>query len=72
MAVAIFGTKVLMDLLIAREIGQPIHEDVPEGHTVKAGTPTMGGLAIVGAAVVGYLCAHVRRQRACSPAPACS
>jgi phospho-N-acetylmuramoyl-pentapeptide-transferase len=49
-----------MDLLIARNVGQPIHEDVPEGHTVKAGTPTMGGLAIVGAAVVGYLGAHVR------------
>ena len=59
-AVAIFGTKVLMDLLIARKIGQPIHEDVPEGHTVKAGTPPMGGLAIVGSAVVGYLGAHLR------------
>ena len=59
-AVAIFGTKVLIDLLIARKVGQPIHEDVPEGHTVKAGTPTMGGVAIVGAAVVGYLGAHVR------------
>ena len=57
---AIFGTKLLMDLLIAREVGQPIHEDVPDGHTIKAGTPTMGGLAIVGAAVVGYLGAHVR------------
>jgi phospho-N-acetylmuramoyl-pentapeptide-transferase len=59
-AVAIFGTKVLMDVLIARQVGQPIHEDVPEGHTVKAGTPPMGGLAIVGAAVVGYLGAHLR------------
>jgi phospho-N-acetylmuramoyl-pentapeptide-transferase len=59
-AVAIFGTKLLMDLLVARNVGQPIHEDVPEGHTVKAGTPTMGGLAIVGAAVVGYLGAHLR------------
>jgi phospho-N-acetylmuramoyl-pentapeptide-transferase len=58
--VAIFGTKVLMDLLIARNVGQPIHEDMPEGHTVKAGTPTMGGLAIVGAAVIGYLGAHLR------------
>jgi phospho-N-acetylmuramoyl-pentapeptide-transferase len=57
---AIFGTKVLMDFLIARKVGQPIHEDMPEGHTVKAGTPTMGGLAIVGAAVVGYLGAHLR------------
>jgi phospho-N-acetylmuramoyl-pentapeptide-transferase len=59
-AVAIFGTKVLMDLLIARKVGQPIHEDVPEGHTIKAGTPTMGGVAIVGAAVAGYVGAHLR------------
>jgi phospho-N-acetylmuramoyl-pentapeptide-transferase len=59
-ATAIFGTKVLMDFLISRGVGQPIHEDVPEGHTVKVGTPTMGGLAIVAAAVVGYMTAHVR------------
>jgi phospho-N-acetylmuramoyl-pentapeptide-transferase len=59
-AVAIFGTKALINLLIARGIGQPIHEDVPEGHSVKAGTPPMGGIAIVGASVVGYLVAHLR------------
>jgi len=58
--ISIFGTKVLMDWFVARGVGQPIHEDVPEGHTVKAGTPTMGGLAIVAAAAVGYLGAHVR------------
>jgi phospho-N-acetylmuramoyl-pentapeptide-transferase len=57
---SIIGTKVLMDWLIARKVGQPIHEDVPAGHTIKAGTPTMGGLAIVAASVVGYLAAHVR------------
>ena len=58
--VAIIGTKLLIDVLIARQLGQPIHEDVPEGHTVKAGKPTMGGLAIVGAATIGYAAAHVR------------
>jgi phospho-N-acetylmuramoyl-pentapeptide-transferase len=57
---AIFATKALINVLIARGVGQPIHEDVPAGHTVKAGTPPMGGIAIVGAAVVGYLAAHVR------------
>jgi phospho-N-acetylmuramoyl-pentapeptide-transferase len=41
-------------------VGQPIHEDVPDGHTTKAGTPTMGGVAIVVAATVGYFVAHVR------------
>jgi phospho-N-acetylmuramoyl-pentapeptide-transferase len=57
---AIVGTKVLIDWLIARKVGQPIHEDVPAGHTVKAGTPTMGGLAIVVASAVGYGAAHIR------------
>ena len=57
---SLVGTKVLMDWMIARNLGQPIHEDVPEGHTVKAGTPTTGGLAIVVAVVIGYLAAHVR------------
>ena len=53
--VTIVGTKVLITALTRRKIGQPIHEDVPEGHTVKAGTPTMGGLAIVVGAISGYL-----------------
>ena len=49
------GTRLLITALTNRHIGQPIHEDVPEGHTVKAGTPTMGGLAIVAGAVAGYV-----------------
>ncbi|MGQ0830151.1 MAG: phospho-N-acetylmuramoyl-pentapeptide-transferase [Microthrixaceae bacterium] len=57
---SLFGTKLLIGWLTAHRLGQPIHEDVPEGHTVKAGTPTMGGVAIVVSAVIGYLAAHVR------------
>ena len=49
-----FGTKLLILWLSKRRIGQPIHEDVPEGHLVKAGTPTMGGIAIVAGAIIGY------------------
>ena len=60
MLASLIGTRFLIRWLILRKVGQPIHEDVPEGHTVKAGTPTMGGIAIVGAALVGYLAAHVR------------
>ncbi|HEV7886484.1 MAG TPA: phospho-N-acetylmuramoyl-pentapeptide-transferase [Acidimicrobiales bacterium] len=59
-ASSLVGTKLLIDWLVARNVGQPIHEDVPLGHTVKAGTPTMGGIAIVGASLIGYLAAHVR------------
>ena len=45
----IFG-KPLINVLRRRQgKGQPIRDDGPEGHFVKAGTPTMGGLLIVGA-----------------------
>jgi len=53
--VSLTGTKLLIIWLDRRHIGQPIHEDVPEGHLVKAGTPTMGGIAIVVGGLVGYL-----------------
>jgi phospho-N-acetylmuramoyl-pentapeptide-transferase len=56
---AILGTPVLIRSLQARGIGQQIREDGPRGHLTKAGTPTMGGLAIVGAATLGYLAAHI-------------
>jgi len=54
-AFSALGTRVLIDILTSRKIGQPIRADGPQGHLVKAGTPTMGGLAIVGGAVIGYV-----------------
>ncbi len=57
--VSLGGTKMLVVLLTQRRIGQPIHEDVPEGHMVKAGTPTMGGIAIVAGALAGYLVSNL-------------
>ncbi len=51
----IFG-KPLINVLRKRQgKGQPIRDDGPEGHFVKAGTPTMGGLLIVGALVTSTL-----------------
>ncbi len=55
LVVSLVTTKVLIIQLTRRRMGQPIHEDVPEGHTTKAGTPTMGGLAIVAGAVLSYV-----------------
>src|SRR5439155_1748107 len=48
--VALAGTPVLIRWLRAHGIGQQIRDDGPEGHVTKAGTPTMGGVMIVGAA----------------------
>ncbi len=53
MAISLVGTRVLINVLTKRKIGQPIHEDVVN-HIAKAGTPTMGGIAIVAAAVLSY------------------
>ncbi len=52
---SLVGTKYLIRWLTARNIGQSIRDDGPEGHAVKAGTPTMGGIAIVAGGVVGYV-----------------
>jgi phospho-N-acetylmuramoyl-pentapeptide-transferase len=60
LAASLLCTRYLIDWLRRHRIGQPIHEDVPEGHKVKAGKPTMGGVGIVVAAVIGYVVAHVR------------
>jgi phospho-N-acetylmuramoyl-pentapeptide-transferase len=57
--VSVLGTKLLILWLTRRAIGQPIHEDVPEGHMVKAGTPTMGGIAIVAGGACGYLVSNL-------------
>ncbi|MGZ0219707.1 MAG: phospho-N-acetylmuramoyl-pentapeptide-transferase [Actinobacteria bacterium] len=55
MLVSLLGTKALIEILTSRKVGQPIRDDGPEGHHLKAGTPTMGGLAIVSGAVAGYV-----------------
>ncbi len=50
-----FG-KPLIDVLRVRQgKGQPIRDDGPEGHLAKTGTPTMGGLLIVGALLTSTL-----------------
>ena len=62
--VTVFFTPLLIRRLRVKGIGQQIRDDGPieHPHVSKAGTPTMGGLAIVVATVVGYLFAHIRRE----------
>ena len=64
-AVALFGTRLLIVVLAERGASQPILQQnadnaVVPPHQHKAGTPTMGGLAILAAALTGYLVSHVR------------
>ena len=55
-------TPFLIRALRARGIGQLIRDDGPfqHPHAAKAGTPTMGGIAIVAGVVLGYIFAHLR------------
>ncbi len=63
MVVSLIGTRFLITFFRSRGKGQPIlgkEDHGPEHHMFKAGTPTMGGLAMVVAAFVGWMVAHVR------------
>jgi phospho-N-acetylmuramoyl-pentapeptide-transferase len=51
----LFGPPLINVLRRTQGKGQPIRDDGPEGHFVKAGTPTMGGLLIVGALLTSTL-----------------
>ncbi|MDA8274555.1 MAG: phospho-N-acetylmuramoyl-pentapeptide-transferase [Actinomycetota bacterium] len=56
--ISVLATPLLIRLLARRGIGQQIREDGPQIHLAKAGTPTMGGITVVAAVVVGFLVAH--------------
>ena len=56
---SIFGTPYAIRYFRKRNIGQFIQEDI-KGHAHKQGTPTMGGLVFVAAAIVGYVLSHIR------------
>src|SRR5665647_2800415 len=44
--ICIFLSPKFIAFLREREFGQHIREDGPEGHHLKAGTPTMGGVIV--------------------------
>jgi phospho-N-acetylmuramoyl-pentapeptide-transferase len=56
--VAALSTPVLIRWLVKNGIGQQIRDDGPRVHIAKAGTPTMGGIAIVIAVIGGWFAAH--------------
>ena len=56
---AIFCTPLVVKFFRNRGFGQEIRDDGPLTHMVKRGTPTMGGVAIIGSTIVGYIAAHI-------------
>ncbi|MBK8463391.1 MAG: phospho-N-acetylmuramoyl-pentapeptide-transferase [Nigerium sp.] len=56
---AMLGTRLAIRVLVRRGYGQHVRDDGPQTHLKKAGTPTMGGVAIIGAVLMAYLLAHL-------------
>ncbi|WP_043503868.1 phospho-N-acetylmuramoyl-pentapeptide-transferase [Georgenia sp. SUBG003] len=57
--VAMAGTPLFIRLLVAKNYGQFIRQDGPTAHFTKRGTPTMGGVVIIGATVLGYAVSNI-------------
>jgi phospho-N-acetylmuramoyl-pentapeptide-transferase len=64
--ISVFGTPILLRWLTHRRIEQQIRAEGPAMHARKAGTPTMGGIAMLAAVVGGYLLGHVGTNTAFS------
>jgi phospho-N-acetylmuramoyl-pentapeptide-transferase len=60
--ICVFVGPRFIDYLRLREFGQQIREEGPAGHQGKAGTPTMGGLAVLLAVLMPFLILSEYRQ----------
>lgn len=58
---SLLGTPIAVRVFRRRGWGQLIREEGPKAHYEKRGTPTMGGLVILIAAVLGYVFGHIGR-----------
>ncbi|WP_264031521.1 phospho-N-acetylmuramoyl-pentapeptide-transferase [Cellulosimicrobium sp. SH8] len=57
--VALFGTPLFIRFLVHRNYGQFVRQDGPTAHFTKRGTPTMGGVVIIGATLLGWAMSYV-------------
>jgi phospho-N-acetylmuramoyl-pentapeptide-transferase len=53
--ICIFLSPKFIEFLRRRAFGQQIREDGPQGHHLKAGTPTMGGIIVMIAVAIPFL-----------------
>ena len=61
--ISIIGTPFAIRFLVSRGYGQIIRDDGPTSHHTKRGTPTMGGVVIIFATVVGYFLSRLVTSR---------
>ena len=61
MIVALLGTRPTITVLRKRKLGQQVRLDGPQSTPAlgKSGTPTMGGIVIIIASLVGYAAGHL-------------
>lgn len=57
--VALLGTPLFIRFLVHRNYGQFVRQDGPTAHFTKRGTPTMGGVVIIGATLLGWAMSYV-------------
>jgi phospho-N-acetylmuramoyl-pentapeptide-transferase len=62
--ICLFLAPKFIQFLRLREFGQHIREDGPQGHHLKAGTPTMGGVILFLAVAVPFLILNTYEWRA--------
>ncbi len=62
--VSLFGTRSFIRFLIKHQYGQFIRQDGPTSHLTKRGTPTMGGVVIIVAALLGWAAGSLATGRA--------
>src|SRR3954464_7961342 len=55
MVISILAGPKFIAFLRVRELGQQIRDEMPAGHVVKQGTPTMGGLLMLLGATIPFL-----------------
>lgn len=61
--ISILGTPLAIRFLTRRGYGQIIRDDGPTSHHIKRGTPTMGGVVIILATLIGYFVSHLITSR---------
>ncbi|GEL46344.1 phospho-N-acetylmuramoyl-pentapeptide-transferase [Cellulomonas hominis] len=54
MVVALLATPLFINFLVTKQYGQFIRQDGPTAHYTKRGTPTMGGVVIIAATLIGW------------------
>jgi phospho-N-acetylmuramoyl-pentapeptide-transferase len=63
LVLSLLGTPLFIRLLVKKNYGQFIREDGPTAHFTKRGTPTMGGVVIIAATVLGYAIGNLATGR---------